>query len=138
MLGSIIPLALELVASPQASIFSLQNQSTILAHLCCEQLAQRFLEFYFQDRPGLRFVVRGDYELRTAGDESILVPTESATNQWRHVVKPGAELDMNAILRRSLGDRSCPSCKRPVNENTLQQVVGFQWCVLAIIVSVLR
>lgn len=72
----------------------------------------------------------GDYDLTTSEDGSELVPIELTANIWRQKVKAGVVIDMSAILRRVQGVvRECPGCKRPVNDTSIEQVAGMEWCV---------
>lgn len=72
---------------------------------------------YFHGRKGNRFIVKGDYELTTAGSRSLLHLIDPA--EWQTTMRPGVVVEMNAIIPRKSrpthrSDVECPCCRRTV------------------------
>ncbi|EIM82033.1 uncharacterized protein STEHIDRAFT_161385 [Stereum hirsutum FP-91666 SS1] len=83
------------------------------------ELFDGMLRMYFHGRKGNRFIVKGDYELTTAGSSSLLNLIDPS--EWRATMKPGIVVEMNAIIRRksrpnNLSDVDCPRCRNIVHD----------------------
>lgn len=72
---------------------------------------------YFHGRKGNRFIVKGDYELTTAGSSALFNLIDPA--EWQTTMKPGIVVELKAIIRRKSrpnqrSDVECPCCRRIV------------------------
>ncbi|EIM82301.1 uncharacterized protein STEHIDRAFT_160850 [Stereum hirsutum FP-91666 SS1] len=70
-----------------------------------------FLRFYFRQRAGRQLVERGDYDLSSQTDDTLIPPAE-----W--TILPGSAINMNGLIRRRLLSQAtektaiCPSCNQ--------------------------
>ncbi|EIM82066.1 uncharacterized protein STEHIDRAFT_114717 [Stereum hirsutum FP-91666 SS1] len=81
------------------------------------ELFDGMLRMYFHGRKGNRFIVKGDYELTTAGSSSLLSLIDPS--EWQTTMKPGIVVEMNAIIPRKSrpnhhSNVECPCCRRIV------------------------
>lgn len=114
ILGQDMDLPMDLFITPQASSGLTLPYLFTIADKHAAQFFDGFLKFFFKDKPGSRFVDRRDYELSTSDGEPLLIPTDSVA-EWKSRIKPGAVIEMNAVLRlltRTSYDLICPSCNK--------------------------
>ena len=90
------------------------------------QAFDRFARLFFQNRAGLSFVIRKDYELLLQDEGS----TNAATfiDLWVSEVRSGSRIEMNAVLRGADAERHiCPSCTQPHCYAVLDQEKYTKW-----------
>lgn len=96
------------------------------------KLFDGMLRMYFHGRKGNIFIVKGDYELTTAGSRSLLNLIDPA--EWNTTIKPGIIIEMKAIIRRMSrpnyrSDIECPCCRRIIPGVRVD--VPTVWCALS-------
>jgi Ubiquitin-like domain len=65
----------------------------------------RIIKAYFHDRPGARYVERGDYRISSAEDGQVVGPS-----QLTSAAEAGIVLEMSIILRQEADTEKCPRC----------------------------
>lgn len=87
-----------------------------------------FLEFFFKDKPGSKFVNRGEFTLATSDGEHL--PLTGQT-EWTRSIEPGMVIQMDALVwhvsHSNYDESSCPSCSRVSDHSTTSLHLGVQW-----------
>jgi hypothetical protein len=86
---------------------------------------------YCRNRPGSRFVERGDYEVMRATDSQIITHSE-------FVVESGMTLAMAILMRQNMLDQNnkCPRCDH-LNSDVILHDGWIEWQVLINICTIL-